>query len=76
MARQELIPLLYQALAEPIGLVLRTSDWRRARQQLYAARVQAADGALVGLQFRAWPGEDGDLVITKVRVEVLAGAKS
>lgn len=57
--------LLYSALGEPLGLVLRTSDTERARQRLYAARRSAADPALDVLQFRLWPTEDGGLVICK-----------
>lgn len=59
---------LYLALAEPVGLLLATSDTARARQRLYQARARLADPGLEVLQFRASPYPDGDLVITKVRV--------
>ena len=67
----DLRPLLYQALGSPIGLLLRTSDFARARQRLYQARVAAADQDLACLQFRASPGiEGGDLIIVKETVQV------
>lgn len=47
-----LLPLLYSALSEPIGLLLFTPQPERARQALYRARVQANDQALAALQFR------------------------
>ena len=59
----ELTALLYTALAEPIGLLLATSDTEHARQRLYQARAKAADPALAGLQFRASPLAGGDLLI-------------
>ena len=61
----ELQTILYQALAEPIGLLLATSDWARARQKLYLARTKLGDPSLAHLQIRHWPGEEGDLVIVK-----------
>lgn len=56
---------LYQALAEPIGLLLRTSDVPRARTRLYAARKALADPALAGLQIRMSPLPEGDIIIVK-----------
>lgn len=43
--------LLYQALGEPFGLVLRTNDPNRLRQRLYQARVKLGDPKLDVLQF-------------------------
>lgn len=57
--------LLADALSEPLGLVLRTNDPARARQQLYSARAQSSDPSFAQLQIRIWPGPDGDLVIVK-----------
>lgn len=68
---QDLRTLLYQALAQPIGLLLRTSDMPRARQKLYAARRDSGDSALNCLQFRASPGlSGGDLIIIKETIQV------
>jgi hypothetical protein len=69
MAKQEqLLALLYQALAEPIGLVLEVSDPGRFKQQLYQARAKSCDPELAGLQFRMWPeAEGGNFVIVKAK---------
>jgi len=64
-------PLLYLALAEPIGLLCRTTGGvDRALQRLYTARRELADPALAELQFRKTQGE-GDLWI--VRRQVVLG---
>jgi hypothetical protein len=69
MTSGEAIPLLYKALAEPIGLLLQTSDFVRARALLYRARQEAGDPSLACLQFRASPGlEGGDLIIVSEKV--------
>ena len=57
--------ILYLALAEPIGLLVATSDVAGARARLYTARKLAGDPALAGLQVRASPVEGGELVIIK-----------
>lgn len=57
--------ILYAALAEPIGLVIRTSDVHRARQRLYEARMRAGDPILSRLQFRFAPWGKSELLITK-----------
>ena len=57
------LAILHEALAEPYGLVLQTSDTTRARQALYKARAEANDPALAVLQVRISPFDDGDLVI-------------
>lgn len=69
-SKMDLGRILYQALAEPIGLVLRTGDFVKARQRLYTARTAAQDTALDGLQFRAWSGTEGNLVIVKDKIQV------
>lgn len=61
MTQEQLGSLLYQALAEPIGLMLQASDRQLARQRLYAARAKLQDPALALLQFRFWP-QDGEAV--------------
>lgn len=47
-----LVGLLYQALGEPVGLLLHSGDPARARQMLYQARVKAKDPDLARLQIR------------------------
>ena len=74
--QDQLRAMLYQALAEPIGLLLQTSDFNRARQALYRARAEAQDPELSGLQFRASPGLDGgDLVIVNRQVQIEQGGQ-
>lgn len=58
-------PLLYQALAEPIGLLLKAPEREKVRQKLYQARTAIGDPALAVLQFRVSPFAEGDLVICK-----------
>lgn len=65
--------LLYQALSEPIGLLVRAPDRDRARQALYQARQQCMDPQLAQLQIRMSPWPEGDLVICKATV--LAGPR-
>lgn len=67
---EQLLELLYSALAQPIGLVLCTSDTEQARQALYRARARAADPALDTLQFKVGTCADGDLTIYKRKVEL------
>lgn len=63
--------LLYQALREPIGVLVQTSDFARARQAFYRARADAADPELSQLQFRTSPGlPGGNLIIVKDKVKV------
>jgi hypothetical protein len=72
--RQELIPTpstsemtewLYQALAEPLGIVVRASDVARARAKFYNVRRDLMDPELNHLRFVAWP--DGQIAICKGR---------
>ena len=67
---QDLRPLLYQALASPIGLLLATGDFVRARQKLYQARAAAQDPDLAVLQFRSSPVAGGDLIIVKETIQL------
>lgn len=64
-SQADLQDLLYHTLSEPIGVLLRTSDPRRLRQQLYSARSACQDSRLNVLQFRLSPWAEGDLVICK-----------
>lgn len=63
--------LLYEALAEPIGLLCQaTPDFERGRQRLYQTRRALGDPALEVLQFRASPFEDGNLIICKETIQL------
>jgi hypothetical protein len=57
--------ILYTALAEQIGLLVRVDDPKRARQRLYEARASSGDPALAVLQFRLSPGGSDLIAITK-----------
>lgn len=67
MSRQEELALvLYQALGEPIGLLLSCEDAPRARQALYQARSKIGDEDLGRLQIRLVEGmEGGNLALVK-----------
>lgn len=68
LSKTALLTILQTALAEPIGLVLRTSDPTRARATLYRIRSEANDPTLSVLQIRASPfPAEGDLIICHVR---------
>ena len=62
-ADQALRAILFQALSEPVGLLIRTNSPERARQQFYQARRGFPD--LAQLSFRASPFPDGELVIIR-----------
>ena len=65
MSNNELL-LLYEALAEPIGLVVQVSDFPLAQSRLYAARRKSGDPSLAVLQLRRSPyNPDGELWITR-----------
>lgn len=69
MTLDEAKGLCYSALAEPIGLVLRTNDITQCRARLHAAR-RALGPCAEGLQIRASPVPEGDLVIVKREPEI------
>lgn len=62
-----LLSILQDALEEPYGLLIQTSDPARARQALYRARADANDDRLSILQVRTSPFAEGDLVICHPR---------
>jgi hypothetical protein len=72
MKPQDLLPLLYQALDEPFGLLVKVSDVIRAKAAFYRARADANDPALSVIQIRTSPFPDGDLVICKGAPKPLA----
>lgn len=55
--------ILYQALAQPYGLLLSAEDPLKMQQKLYAAKYTAKDLALAGLEIKLSPIEGGELVI-------------
>jgi len=62
----ELLMLLYQALASPAGVVLAVTDFQACQQKLYQARKRSGDPDLAGLQFRRSPtSPDSELWIVK-----------
>lgn len=66
-----LATLLYEALAEPIGLLCQGEpSFEVARARLYQTRRQLADPDLEVLQLRASPFPGGNLVICKATVQV------
>lgn len=62
MASMELI-LLFRALESPLGIEIKTSDLRLARQRFYAARKSAPE--LEILQIRQSPHDPQTVWITK-----------
>jgi len=54
-SQNDLIGLLYQAVATPLGMVLEVEDFVKATQALYRAKREAADPSLDLLQFRRSP---------------------
>lgn len=69
-ANLELADLLYQAAAQPIGLLIRTSSPERAQQRLSQVKYQLKDPSLQGLQIRLSPWPEGDLAIVQRKVLV------
>ena len=67
--------ILYQALNQPHGLVLRTNDPQRLRQGFYSARAQAQDPQLDGIQILLGRLDDPQLVAL-VKVNPTAGNAS
>jgi hypothetical protein len=61
----QMLEIMYQALGEPIGLLVSTNDLRRAQAIFYAARKKAGDPGLGVLECRASPLEGGDFIIVK-----------
>jgi hypothetical protein len=47
------LAILYRALREPIGLLMATPDFDRAREILYAVRARSGDARLKVLALRA-----------------------
>lgn len=66
MDSDELLSLLYQALASPRGIVLAVTDFVPCQAKLYKARKDSGDPALAALQFRRSPqNPEGEIWIVK-----------
>lgn len=63
----ELVGLMWQAVAEPIGLLIVTDDPERLKQRLRWLRDAENDPELERLQFASSPLDDGDVVIVKTQ---------
>lgn len=72
MNEQQLKLLWYQALAEPIGLLLEARDVNFAKQRLYQARAKLGDPDLAQVQIRTSPVEGGNLLLIRETVSVPA----
>lgn len=70
MNEQQLKLLWYQALGEPLGLLLQVEDPKKAKQALYRARAGAGDLDLAGVQIRTSPIEGGNLLLIRETVSV------
>lgn len=68
--------ILYQALNQPFGLVLRTNDPQRLRQRFYSARAQAQDPQLDGIQILLGRFEEDPQLVALVKVNPTAGNAS
>lgn len=71
-----LTEILYQAAAEPIGLLIQSNDPERLRRRLWRLRDLAEDPTLENLQICPSPLADGPLVIVKVSREGKEGAQT
>lgn len=69
--RQTALELIwYQALSEPMGLLLQVEDPHRAKQLLYRARASTGDPELQKVQLRTSPVEGGNLILIRETVEI------
>ena len=57
--------LLYLALESPIGILVATNDFARARSTFYIVRRELQDPALDILEFRPHPESKDQLIIVK-----------
>lgn len=62
--------LIYQALAQPIGLLINCDDFEAFRTRLYKVKSTLADPALQALQFRRSNIEGGNMLIVKLRIDL------
>lgn len=70
--KDEFLMLLLQAVQEPIGLLVATNDFERARQKFYAVRREAKMPELEGLQIRVSPFPEGQLLLVNTRIKLEA----
>lgn len=72
----DLTMFLYQALAEPIGLLLQADDPEATRQALYRARTVARDPELSNIQIRLVNLPDGNIALTKGQSKQVGATKA
>lgn len=60
---QEVQDLLYQALSEPVGLLINVSDVRVFQTRAAAAKTQAQDPALSRVKIKMSPFAEGNVVL-------------
>ncbi len=65
MNEADIQAMLYEALAQPVGLLLTSDDPTRAREAIYRARAKLADEELGRLQVRLVDLPDGQIAIVK-----------
>lgn len=61
----DLVPLIEMALNEPLGLIVKTNDPARAKQQLYIAKNACGHPDIHRLQIRTSPWPEGQLILIK-----------
>jgi hypothetical protein len=70
--KDEFLMLLLEAVQEPIGILVATNDFERARQKFYAVRREAKIEALDQLQIRMSPFSGGELIIVNSKIKLEA----
>jgi len=70
--KDEFLMLLLEAVQEPIGLLISTNDFERARQKFYAVRREAKMPELDGLQIRMSPFSGGELILVNSKIKLEA----
>lgn len=64
------LTLWYEALGQPLGVVVETNDVENCRQKLYALRREANDRDLDSLGIVISPDKPGQIWIVKKQVKV------
>jgi len=70
---QRLLGILYQALAEPIGLLVASDNPQAARQRLYAARRLSGDASLAVLRIALSPLAQQQLLVIRADAALPTG---
>ena len=69
-AKDDFLMLLLEAVQEPIGILVATNDFERARQKFYSVRREAKMPELDQLQIRMSPFSGGELIIINSRIKL------